>query len=81
MTLQALFNFAREPTLSSLAIAAYRSCETVNREIPQLYIERKYNRILEYIGDGMEGYELVYQAIKKERFYSELMALRAKLLK
>jgi hypothetical protein len=29
----------------------------------------------------MEGYKGVYQAIKKERFHSELMALKERLLK
>jgi hypothetical protein len=36
---------------------------------------------LDYVHDGIEGYELVYKAIKKEKFYSELMALRERLLK
>jgi hypothetical protein len=58
-----------------------RAVETVKREIPQLYVEKKYDKIIEYIEDEMEGYEAVHQAIKKERFYSELMALRERLLK
>jgi hypothetical protein len=58
-----------------------RAVETMNREIPSLYAEREYDRILEYVRDEMEGYELVYEAIRRERFYSELMALRERLLK
>jgi hypothetical protein len=55
--------------------------ETVNREISLLYAERRYDRILEYVHDEMEGYELAYSAIKREKFYSELMAPMEKLLK
>jgi DNA polymerase III epsilon subunit-like protein len=44
-----------------------RAVETMNREIPQLYLDKKYDKIMEYIEDEMEGYEAVYQAIKKER--------------
>ena len=58
-----------------------RAVETVNREIPSLYAEENYDKILEYVQDEMEEYELVYNAIKRERFYSELMALRERLLK
>ncbi|MGA1975611.1 MAG: hypothetical protein ABSG92_08240 [Conexivisphaerales archaeon] len=58
-----------------------RAVETVNREIPSLYAERDYDKILEYVHDEMEGYELVYNAIKREKFYSELMALRERLLR
>jgi hypothetical protein len=57
-----------------------RAVETMDREIPELYSDKKDDRILEYIEDEMEGYEAAYQAIK-ERFYSELMALRERLLK
>jgi hypothetical protein len=41
---------------------------------PQPYAEKGYEKILEYIEDQMEGYEAVYQAIKKEKFYSELIS-------
>jgi len=46
-----------------------------------LYAEENYDKILEYVQDEMEEYELVYNAIKRERFYPELMALRERLLK
>jgi hypothetical protein len=56
-----------------------KGVETVNEEIPQLYLEKNYDKILEYIEDEKEGYEAICQAVKKERFYSELMALRERL--
>jgi hypothetical protein len=53
--------------------------ETTNDQIPALFLQGKYHVITEYIEDEMRGYELVYDAIRKEKFYTELQALRQRL--
>jgi hypothetical protein len=67
--------------MHALGLLTYGSWERVNREIPELYAEKESDETLEYIEDEMEGHKAVYQAIKKERFHSELMALRERLPK
>jgi DNA polymerase elongation subunit (family B) len=54
--------------------------ETTNKDIPDLYKEGRYERIIEYIKDEMEGFENVFIATKEQKFYKELMALRTELL-
>jgi len=49
--------------------------------IPIFYEKGEYTKIEEYIEDELEGFEEVYNAIKKELFYSELKKLRDELLK
>jgi len=49
--------------------------------IPIFYEKGEYTKIEEYIGDELEGFEDVFNVIKKEPFYLELQKLRDKLLK
>ena len=47
--------------------------------IPIFYEKQEYTKIEEYIEDELEGFEQVFNAIKKEPFYLELQRLRDKL--
>jgi len=47
--------------------------------IPIFYEKKEYTKIEEYIEDELEGFEEVFNAIKKEPFYLELQKLRDKL--
>ncbi len=44
--------------------------------IPKLYEKGEYTKILEYVNDELEHFELLFDAIKKEPFYLELQKLR-----
>jgi len=44
--------------------------------IPKLYEKGEYTKILEYVNDELEHFELLFDSIKKEPFYHELETLR-----
>ena len=55
----------------------------VNADIPRLYAERSADSlqvILDYVEEEMRNMELVYEQIKSESFYKELVELRRKLV-
>ena len=50
-----------------------------NSEIPQMYQNRRYSDIEEYVNDELFNLEKIYYAISKEPFFVELEKLRTKL--
>lgn len=50
--------------------------ETVNAEIPELYAAGAYSLIEEQVGKEMEATEFLYEEMKGQEFYRELLSLR-----
>lgn len=64
-----------------LGLTKKKPGEITNADIPALYANKEYGKILGYIRDEMEGMEEVYGELQKEPFYQELMKLRSELPK
>ena len=56
-----------------------KSYGVASQMITIFYEKQEYTKIEEYIEDELEGFEQVFNAIKKEPFYLELQKLRDKL--
>ena len=47
-----------------------------NSDVPGLYARRQYGAIEGYIEREMEAMEFLFEDVKQERFYAELVKLR-----
>ncbi len=55
--------------------------EVSNRDVPELYERKEYSTIESYVEREMRAMELLFEAIKEEEFYLELVKLRGGTLK
>jgi hypothetical protein len=46
------------------------------KDVPDLYYQKRYEEIVEYVNDKLDSLEHIYYSITKEPFYQELLKLR-----